>query len=100
MRIFRAPFDRVLKKMIQLKYWESIQERYGQYIPDLCTILGYIIRFIYKTLFGQNFATMYDLYQIRGRRADSLTQGVIETLAASRNCSREKRAARAILCST
>lgn len=100
MRIIRRPFKKVPKTMVQVTDWTKMCRNYKEYIPDLVSMLDYIVRITFRALLGEQYFKFYNLYVRHMKPESCITQAVAEALEVSRRESTEKRTARAILYST
>lgn len=77
-----------------------MQEKYSEYVPHLWSKVDCILHLCLKALLTRNECNLYRLYIRRQRSMSNLTHSVIESFAAARNCTTEKRTAAAIMYST
>lgn len=77
-----------------------MRTKYSDHILALCSMIYYIVRLKFKSLFWENTANIYNIYLNKHRPQAPLLQSVVDTLVASTNCCRENRTAQVILCSS
>lgn len=98
--MYRVQFEKVLNGMIEYRSWEEVRDKYSEFIPELVSMMDYIVRMTFKVLFRDMVPKYYELYHRRQGGKACFTYAVVEAIAASRNNSCEKRTAQAILYTT
>lgn len=77
-----------------------MMHKYHDYVPNLVSLIDYIVRALFKALFRDQAPNYYNLYVRRVGAESYLTKAVIEALAAASKDSTEQRTAQAILYTT
>lgn len=99
-RVRGNPLLNIPTELYDFANWEIVSERYASYLPDFFLGVDYLVRRVFKVLFGKKSKKMYNWYSEYRACNQKLTNSCIEAIRACRKGSVERRAVRVILFSS
>lgn len=91
MRYIRPPFEQVPNDMCEFNSWDEMCEEYEDHLPAFFCLLEYLVRQLFKFLFGDQASHVFAWYHRSKALNNPVTRTIVEHITKSSKTSAERR---------